>query len=85
MIHSTAIIDPSAQLAEGVEVGPYAIIGAEVKLGAGNVVGPHAVVTGRTTLGAGNRVFAHAVLGGLPKDLDISDRARMHDWLRGRS
>ena len=25
------------------------------------------------------------VKGGLPADLDISDRAKMHNWLRGRS
>jgi hypothetical protein len=35
--------------------------------------------------GAGRRIRWVTVEGGLPKGLDISDRARMHDWLRGRS
>ena len=29
-IHATAIVDPTAQLADDVTVGPYAIIGADV-------------------------------------------------------
>ena len=32
MIHPTALVDPDAQLAEDVEVGPYTIIGAGVTL-----------------------------------------------------
>lgn len=34
---------------------------------------------------AGRRIRWVTVEGGLPKGLDVSDRARMHDWLRGRS
>jgi len=32
--------------------------------------------------GAGRRIRWVTVEGGLPEGLDISDRARMHDWLR---
>ena len=46
MIHATAIIDPAAQLADDVEVGPYSIIGPQVEIGAGTVIGPHAVIIG---------------------------------------
>jgi hypothetical protein len=35
--------------------------------------------------GAVRRIRWVTVEGGLPEGLDISDRARMHDWLRGRS
>ena len=38
-IHPSAIIDASAELAEGVEIGPYAVIGTEVVLGPGTHVG----------------------------------------------
>ena len=37
-IHPTAIIDSKAELADGVEVGPYAVIEADV------VTGPHDLV-----------------------------------------
>jgi len=46
LIHSTAIIDPSAELADDVKVGPYSIIGPSVKIDAGTQVGPHVVING---------------------------------------
>ncbi|KAF9396902.1 hypothetical protein CPC16_004234 [Podila verticillata] len=33
-IHSSAVIEPGAELDETVEIGPYAVIGAHVKIGA---------------------------------------------------
>jgi UDP-N-acetylglucosamine acyltransferase len=68
-IHPTAIVDPAAELAEGVQVGAYALIGAGVQVGAGTVVGPHVVLEGPTRIGADNRIHAHAVLGGAPQDM----------------
>ena len=35
--------------------------------------------------GDAGRIRWVTVEGGLPEGLDVSDRARMHDWLRGRS
>ncbi|VAW56101.1 Acyl-[acyl-carrier-protein]--UDP-N-acetylglucosamine O-acyltransferase, partial [hydrothermal vent metagenome] len=32
MIHQTAIIDATAQIADDVSIGPYSIIGADVKI-----------------------------------------------------
>lgn len=63
LIHATALIDPSAQLADDVEVGPYSIIGPEVVIGAGTVIGPHVVIKGPTTLGERNRIFQFASVG----------------------
>jgi len=62
-IHSQALVDPKAELADDVEVGPFAIIGPEVTIGAGTVVGPHAILKGPTTIGAGNRIFQFASVG----------------------
>src|SRR6267142_2422734 len=67
-IHPTALVDPTAELAVDVEVGPYSIVGARVTIGAGSVIGPHAVITGRTRLGARNRVFQFASIGEIPQD-----------------
>ncbi|MDR5897745.1 acyl-ACP--UDP-N-acetylglucosamine O-acyltransferase [Halomonas vilamensis] len=63
MIHPTALIDPSAQLADDVEVGPYSIIGPQVAIGAGSVIGSHVVVKGPTTLGERTRIFQFASVG----------------------
>ncbi|GHC24369.1 acyl-ACP--UDP-N-acetylglucosamine O-acyltransferase [Aidingimonas halophila] len=63
MIHRTAIVDPSASLAEDVEVGPFSVIGANVEIGAGSVIGPHVVVNGPTRLGKRTRIFQFASVG----------------------
>jgi len=67
-IHATALIDAGAELADDVEVGPYAVIGAHVRIGAGSSIGAHCVVEGHTTIGANNRIFQFASIGAAPQD-----------------
>lgn len=67
-IHPTAVVAAGAELADDVEVGPYALVGPRVRVGAGTTIGAHAVIDGLTTIGRNNRIFAHAVLGGVPQD-----------------
>jgi UDP-N-acetylglucosamine acyltransferase len=68
-IHPTAVVDPKAQIDQGVEIGPYAVIGAEVCIGAGSRIGPHVVLDGRVRMGRGNRIFPGASIGAEPQDL----------------
>jgi UDP-N-acetylglucosamine acyltransferase len=63
VIHSTAIIDPAAQLGRNVEIGPYSIIGADVVIGDDCIIGPHVVLRGPTILGRNNRIFQFASVG----------------------
>lgn len=88
-IHSTAIVDPQAQLDDSVEVGAYAVIGPHVKIGAGTKVGPHVVIEGHTTIGCDNRIFQFASLGAAPQDkkfageptrLEIGDRNTIREF-----
>lgn len=67
-IDSRAVIDPSAQLGDDVEVGPYAIIGAHVELGDGCRIGPHAVVRGPSWIGPSTEIFQFASVGEVPQD-----------------
>jgi UDP-N-acetylglucosamine acyltransferase len=67
-VHSTAIVDPQAQLDPTVSVGPYAVIGPHVRIGAGTTIGSHCVIEGRTTIGRDNRIFQFASLGAVPQD-----------------
>jgi UDP-N-acetylglucosamine acyltransferase len=67
-IHPSAIVDPKAQLAESVSVGPFTIIGPHVCIGEGTTVGPHCVIEGHTTIGQHNRIFQFASLGADPQD-----------------
>ncbi|WP_019304601.1 acyl-ACP--UDP-N-acetylglucosamine O-acyltransferase [Xanthomonas oryzae] len=68
LIHPTAVIDPSAQLASNVRVGAFALIGADVHIGAGTEVGPHCSIHGPTRIGRNNRFIGHAAIGGEPQD-----------------
>ncbi len=68
-IHPTAIVDPAAELAGSVSVGPFAVIGAGVVVGEGSSIGAHCVIEGSTTIGRDNRIHPHASLGGAPQDM----------------
>jgi UDP-N-acetylglucosamine acyltransferase len=69
MIHPTAIIESSAELASDVEVGPYAIIGKHVTIGKGTTVGAHAIIGDWTEIGENNRLFPQSSVGAPPQDL----------------
>ncbi len=68
-VHSTAMVDPGAELGPGVTVGPYAIIGPRVLIGAGTQIGPHAYVARDTEIGPECVICKGAVLGTDPQDL----------------
>jgi len=67
-IHPTAIVDPAAELADDVEIGPYTLIGPKVSIGAGSRVGPHCVIEGPTRIGKQNRIWQFCSLGAAPQD-----------------
>ena len=69
MIHSTAVIDPTATLAEDVSIGAYAVIGPEVEVGRGTSIEDHATIYGPTIIGRDNQILQHTTLGGAPQDL----------------
>ncbi|MFL0803245.1 MAG: acyl-ACP--UDP-N-acetylglucosamine O-acyltransferase [Agarilytica sp.] len=72
MIDNRAIVDPSAELAEGVKVGPWSIIGPDVKIGAGTEVASHVVVKGPTVIGENNRIMQFSSIGEDTPDLKYS-------------
>jgi len=67
-IHPSAIVHPSAEVAETASIGPFSVIGAHVRIGAGTSVGPHCVIEGHTTIGSDNRIFQFCSLGAVPQD-----------------
>lgn len=72
-IHPTAIVEPGAELAAGVVVGPYSLIGSSVRIGPGTEIGAHVVLEGRVRLGARCRVGHGALIGGVPQDLKFRE------------
>lgn len=82
LIHPQAIVDPSAKLAEDVEIGPWTLIGPDVEIGPGTRIESHVVIKGPTKIGANNRIFQFATVGdecqdkkyaGEPTRLEIGD------------
>ena len=71
-IHSTAVVDPGAELAANVEIGAYSIIGPHVRLGEDTRVMPHAFIDGHTTMGKNNVVYPFASIGTQTQDLKYS-------------
>lgn len=90
MIHPNALIDPTARLAEGVQVGAFCVIGADVEIGAGTRIDSHVVVQGPARVGRDNRFHSFCVIGGDPQDkkyagertsLEIGDRNVFREYV----
>lgn len=69
LIHPTALIDESAELAPDVAVGAYTVIGPNVRIGPGTTIGPHVQIVRDTTIGRDCAIHHGAALGGDPQDL----------------
>jgi UDP-3-O-[3-hydroxymyristoyl] glucosamine N-acyltransferase len=61
-VHPTAWVDPSAELGEGVAVGPHATIGAAVRLGDRAVVMSGAYIGEGTVVGPDSIIFPNVVV-----------------------
>lgn len=68
MIHPTAIIHPSAEIAEDVTIGPYCLIGEGVRLASGNRLLSHVVLQGPSSFGEDNCFHPFSTVGGEPQD-----------------
>jgi UDP-N-acetylglucosamine acyltransferase len=89
-IHPTAVVDSHAEIAEGVEIGAYAVVGPDVRIGRKTRIGSHAVVEGNTSIGCECQIFTGAVIGSIPQDLKysgekteliIGDRNRIREYV----
>lgn len=69
MIHPTAFVEPSAELAGDVLVGPHGYVGPHVVLGRRCRLRNNVTITGHTTIGDDNVFYANAVIGEDPQDL----------------
>jgi UDP-N-acetylglucosamine acyltransferase len=77
MIHHTAIIDPTAIIADNVTIGPYSVIGANVEIGAGCEIGPHVVINGPTKIGKANKIYQFSSVGADPQDKKYAGEATL--------
>jgi len=69
--HPTAIVDPGADIADDVAIGPFSIIHAGAVIGSGCVIESHVVIHGSARIGSGNRFHQACAIGDLPQDFSF--------------
>lgn len=74
-IHPTAMVDPAAELAEGVWIGPYCIVEGGTKIGSGTILEANIMVKRGTTIGKRCRICPNAILGHDPQDIKFRGEA----------
>ena len=70
-IHPTAIVHPSAEIADDVVVGPWVLIEEGVKIGPGCRIAAQSQILKHVTLGRECSVYASACIGNDPQDLSF--------------
>lgn len=84
-IHSTAQVDPAAEVDDEVEIGAYATVGPGVRLARGVTLRAHAHVTGATSIGPETEIFPFASVGEPPQDLKYrGEKTRLQIGARNR-
>ncbi|HLY06504.1 MAG TPA: acyl-ACP--UDP-N-acetylglucosamine O-acyltransferase [Rhizomicrobium sp.] len=63
-VHPTALVEEGANLADGVEVGPFCIVRSGALLRAEVRLSSHVVIEGETEIGERTVIHSHAVIGG---------------------
>jgi UDP-N-acetylglucosamine acyltransferase len=75
LIHSSAIVDSKAQIADDVEIGAYTIVGPDVVIGQGTKVGAHTIIEGHTTIGCNNSIGHYASVGAPPQHVKYKNES----------
>jgi UDP-N-acetylglucosamine acyltransferase len=89
-VHSTAVVDPAARIAESADIGPFCVIGADVEIGARTRLMGNVFVEGPLRIGEDNTFFPYTTVGVAPQDLKyqgersetrIGDRNRIREFV----
>jgi UDP-N-acetylglucosamine acyltransferase len=65
-------IDPRAEIADGVEIGPFCVIGPHVHIGRGTRLLGNVTIMGHVRLGKNNKIYPGVVIGGEPQDISYA-------------
>lgn len=67
-IHPTALVEPGAELGQGVSVGPFCHVQSGAVIGDNSQLMSHVVIADAARIGAGAKIFPHAVIGCDPQN-----------------
>lgn len=68
LIHPSAIIHPKAEIASGVQIGPFCVVEEDAHIGEGSLLHAGVTVQKYTTVGRHCEIHGGAILGGSPQD-----------------
>ncbi len=68
-IHPLALVEPGAQIGQGVTIEPFAVVKEHVILEDGVTIKSHAYIDGHTTIGEGSTIWPFASIGAKTQDL----------------
>jgi len=89
LIHPSALIDPGAEIAEDVSIGPFSVIGPDVHIGKRTSIASHVVIKTSTRIGEDNKILQFSSIGEDPQDkkyagektyLEIGDRNVIREY-----
>ena len=75
MIDPTAKVHPGAEIGNGVGIGAYSVIGDRVRIADNCVIGPHVVVKGPASIGEATRISQFSSIGDDPQDKKFQGEA----------
>ncbi len=67
-IHPSSFVDPKAELADGVSIGPLCVVGADVKLGKNTKLIAQVNLDGQTSIGPDCTLYPFVSMGHPPQD-----------------
>ena len=88
-IHPTALISPSAKIADDVKVGPFCIVEDNVIINSGTILKSGVHICNNTSIGKDCQIFHNSVIGEIPQDLKydgeetkliIGDRTKIREF-----
>ena len=74
-IDTRASIHPTAQIGQGVDIGPFVVVQAGAQVGDGVILGAHTVVGLRACIGSNSRLAPHVTIG---EDCRLGERCVVH-------
>lgn len=75
-IHSTAVIAPDAEIAEGVAIGALTVVGSRTRISGGTMIHAHATIGANVTIGSSCLIYPGVRIGDHAR---IGDRAILHN------
>lgn len=71
-VADSASVDPRAEIADDVVIGPFSVVGPHVRVGAGTRLENNVTLMGHVDLGCDNHISPNVVIGGEPQDVSYT-------------